>query len=533
LVLAAVGVVLAGCTFPSSRCGEEELVAPSNPFPADDQVIDSLTPTLTWTYEGDCEPEAFRISFYTDREFPDGTTVEVEADTTWWVPPTLEPGTGYRWYVQPISGSAEGPWEGGHFSTGPVCGDPSAYAAPALLSPADGESVPLQHITVSDGTRIPTVSFHFVWDDSSSCLPPDGYHLEISPWRDFRPGRDLDEFTTTHQRAMFFFPPGVEWRSCSSYYWRVSTVLPDGSDGPTSETWSFVTPNATGGPCLEVHLPPLEVAPPATGTSAIAGHVFHDECAVPYESTDVAPAGCVIMPDGGMEANGVLDPGEVGIGGVTVHLAASTCPALGALTDVTDVNGYYSFTSLPAGTYCISIDAMHEENVTVLIPGSWTIPYRWYGPGPIYTEVDLGGADIRRLNDFGWDHQFLPAPEPLSTPVPLMGTAVQNANCRAGPSSLYDVLTSVLRGVRMPIVGRNQESTWWAVQAPGLIAHCWLWGQSLEFEGDPSLAPILEAPPLPSPTPAQACWVWNPQTQQNACTSPCPPNAQPGGPCTP
>jgi hypothetical protein len=332
---------------------------------------------------------------------------------------------------------------------------------------------------------------------------------------------------------MFFFPPGVEWRSCSSYYWRVSTVLPDGSDGPTSETWSFVTPNATGGPCLEVHLPPLEVAPPATGTSAIAGHVFHDECAVPYESTDVAPAGCVIMPDGGMEANGVLDPGEVGIGGVTVHLAASTCPALGALTDVTDVNGYYSFTSLPAGTYCISIDAMHEENVTVLIPGSWTIPYRWYGPGPIYTEVDLGGADIRRLNDFGWDHQFLPAPEPLSTPVPLMGTAVQNANCRAGPSSLYDVLTSVLRGVRMPIVGRNQESTWWAVQAPGLIAHCWLWGQSLEFEGDPSLAPILEAPPLPSPTPAQACWVWNPQTQQNACTSPCPPNAQPGGPCTP
>jgi hypothetical protein len=199
---------------------------------------------------------------------------------------------------------------------------------------------------------------------------------------------------------------------------------------------------------------------------------------------------------------------------------------------VTDVNGYYSFSSLPAGTYCIAIDAMDEDNVTVLIPGSWTMPYRWYGPGPIYTEVDLAEADIRRLNDFGWDHQFLPAPEPPSSPVPLVGTAIQNANCRAGPSSLYDVLTSVLRGVRMPIVGRNQESTWWAVQAPGLVAHCWLWGQSLEFEGDPSLAPILEAPPLPSPTPIQGCWVYNAQ-QQPVCTVPCPPNPVPGGACTP
>jgi hypothetical protein len=84
----------------------------------------------------------------------------------------------------------------------------------------------------------------------------------------------------------------------------------------------------------------------------------------------------------------------------------------------------------------------------------------------------------------------------------------------------------------MPIVGRNQESTWWAVQAPGLIAHCWVWGQSVEIEGDPGLAPILAAPPLPSATPVQGCYVYNAQ-QQPVCTVPCPPNAVPGGVCTP
>jgi hypothetical protein len=545
VAISALGLALAACSFPSAGCREEELVAPTNLHPADDSVIDALLPTLTWSYEGDCEPESFRLRLSSSIEFPEGITAEVGGDTTWWVPTAaLEAGMSYSWSVTPISGSAEGPWEGGYFRTGPPCTSNEAadYAAPVLMNPANGAAVDLAYITFSDGTREPTVSFRFIWDDPASCLPTHGYHVEVATSSDFGPGSVIDEWRTTHHSSMFFFAPGIEWEQCARYFWRVSTVLPDSTDGPTSEIWSFVTPNAGGAACLEVHLPPhefvppVEVTPPPAGSSAIAGHVWHDECAVPYESTEVAPPGCVIMPDGGMEANGILDPHEVGIEGVTVHLAAGPCPAVGAPTDVTDVSGYYSFTSLVAGTYCISIDATDEDNISVLIPGNWTVPYRWYGPGPIETEVSLGEADIQRLNDFGWDHQFLPSPGAApSTPTPLMGTAIQNANCRAGPGSLYDVLTSVLRGVTMPIAGRNQESTWYAVQAPGLLAHCWVWGQSLEFDGDPSLAPILAAPPLPSPTPTQvqACWVWNPQVQQNVCTSPCPQGAQPGGACTP
>jgi hypothetical protein len=234
-----------------------------------------------------------------------------------------------------------------------------------------------------------------------------------------------------------------------------------------------------------------------------------------------------------MEANGVLDPGEVGIEGVTVHLGTGPCPAADGQADVTDESGYYSFTSLTAGTYCVSIDMLDEDNISVLIPGNWTVPYRWYGPGPIEIEVTLGEADIQRLNDFGWDYQFLPAPEAPSTPVALMATTIQSVNCRAGPGVLYDVLTSVLGGVQLPIVGRNAEGTWWAVQAPGLIAHCWIWADNAEASGDIEAAPILAAPPLPTPTatPIQACWVWNGNV--NVCVSPCPADAQPGGACTP
>src|SRR3972149_10026736 len=108
--VSALALALAACTFPSEGCREEELVAPTNVHPTDDSVIEALSPTLTWSYEGDCEPESFRIQLSSSRDFPEGLTAEVGGDTTWWVPPTaLEPGMSYSWNVRPIAGSAEGP----------------------------------------------------------------------------------------------------------------------------------------------------------------------------------------------------------------------------------------------------------------------------------------------------------------------------------------------------------------------------------------------------------------------------------------
>jgi hypothetical protein len=332
---------------------------------------------------------------------------------------------------------------------------------------------------------------------------------------------------------MFFFAPGEEWEECSAYYWRVTTILPGSTDGPTSDTWSFITPNASGGACMEVLPAVVEVAPRATGHSAIAGHVWHDECAVPYASTDVAPSGCIFMPDGGLEANGLLDPGEGGIEGVTVRLGVGSCPAETSWTDTTDASGYYSFENLSAGTYCVSIDPLADGNVSVFIPGSWTVPER--GCEPAQYDISLGDDDIQRMNDFGWDYQFLPAPEaPTPTPTtsaPPIARLLQNANCRRGPGTVYDVVTSILLGQTVPIDGRNAQSTWWRVLPQGLLSGCWVAGSTLEVLGDVSGVPVIAAGP--TPTPEQGCWVQNCQQCPLVCTLPCPPNATPGGACTP
>ena len=537
----ALAMLLGACTFPSEGCRPEELVAPTNLAPSDNVVVGSLSPTLTWSYDGDCEPESFRISLSSDLEGPGaGTTAEVGGDTTYWVPPApLEPAMTYGWTVWAVSGSAEGPrgggiMGGGEFRTGPVCdsSDPADYDAPTLVSPANGTAVPLAYITFSDGTREPTVSFHLVWEDPTSCLPSAGYRVTVATSRDFAPDATIEDFATTNQRTLFFFPPGVEWEQCADHFWRVSTIVPGSMDGPTSDTWSFVTPNASGGACMEVLPAVAEVARPATGSSAIAGHVWHDLCAVPYASTDIAPPGCIFLPDGGLEANGILDPGEGGIGGVTVHLGSGPCPVVDGQTDMTDASGYYSFSLLSAGTYCVSIDAADDDNIAVLIPGSWTSPYRWYGPGPIEIELSLGEADIQRFNDFGFDYQFLPAPEPPTpTSAPPVATFLTNANCRRGPGTVYDVVTSLQQGQSVPIDGRNAEGTWWRVLPQGLLTGCWVSGSTVEVMGDVSAVPLIAAGP--TPTPEQACWVQACGQCPLVCTLPCPPNAIPGGACTP
>jgi hypothetical protein len=94
---------------------------------------------------------------------------------------------------------------------------------------------------------------------------------------------------------------------------------------------------------------------------------------------------------------------------------------------------------------------------------------------------------------------------------------------------VYEIVTSLHQGQTAPVEGRNVEGTWWWILLPGLQAHCWVAGSTVQVSGDIAGVTVYEAPPEPVP----ACWVFDPQQQQNVCTVPCPPNAQPGGTCTP
>jgi RNA polymerase sigma-70 factor (ECF subfamily) len=69
------------------------------------------------------------------------------------------------------------------------------------------------------------------------------------------------------------------------------------------------------------------------------------------------------------------------------------------------------------------------------------------------------------------------------TPVQIIteptGEFTQNANCREGPGTAYNVVTSLLQGQTVSIAGRNEGSTWWWIALPN-GGHCWVSGVSVD-----------------------------------------------------
>jgi uncharacterized repeat protein (TIGR01451 family) len=109
------------------------------------------------------------------------------------------------------------------------------------------------------------------------------------------------------------------------------TTLPDGIVDPTVDPDSTVdleTVATVGG-----GTPATDIDFAVSGTASLGDNVFLDE-----------------------NQNGRLDPGETGVPGVTVIATVSTRAGVMTYTTVTDSNGNYEFTDLPAGDYSISID---------------------------------------------------------------------------------------------------------------------------------------------------------------------------------
>jgi hypothetical protein len=151
----------------------------------------------------------------------------------------------------------------------------------------------------------------------------------------------------------------------------------------------------------------------------------------------------------------------------------------------------------------------------------------WSEPRSMYTDIDRSCLEPPIPG-------ITPHPGPIGgatptfTPTSSVPTArlLQNAYCRRGPGTDYDVLTDITRGSTVALIGRTPDNSWWQVRTPDGQAQCWLAGQNVETSGDTSNVPIVE-------TGAQACWVKGPNDNEPRCTYPCPQGAQPGGACTP
>jgi cellulose synthase/poly-beta-1,6-N-acetylglucosamine synthase-like glycosyltransferase len=139
-----------------------------------------------------------------------------------------------------------------------------------------------------------------------------------------------------------------------------------------------------------------------------------------------------------------------------------------------------------------------------LIPLPTGVPtYAWLLPEEISPELIFGGRE--------------------STPAPHIATvAVESANCRAAPSTDYDVITRVAFGQQLEILARNPDfnNLWWLVRIPNGDGTCWISSITVQTVGPyddipvqdplgqgivvPTSAPTLPGgppPPLPTSTP--------------------------------
>jgi hypothetical protein len=171
---------------------------------------------------------------------------------------------------------------------------------------------------------------------------------------------------------------------------------------------------------IENHINPEPTVAPISASGSIRGVLWHDHCEVSSLS-GVLPRGCVESASQGfVHANGILDQGETGIGGVEITLGVGICPAMGVAVAVTNPQGEYQFSDLAPGVYCVSVNNATSHSAA-LEPGMWTYPKNDGGMGVGWFTVTLDAGEEMEGVNFGWD-TFLQrhgdSPEPSNTPTP-------------------------------------------------------------------------------------------------------------------
>ena len=161
---------------------------------------------------------------------------------------------------------------------------------------------------------------------------------------------------------------------------------------------------------------------PADGI--IAGRLWSDQC-------DSDGRGCQLV-DGALQPDGIEDPTEPGIEGVTVHIGQGQCPSLGYAEVTTGANGTYLVPGLPPGAYCVSVDPAAGSNRAQLGEAPWTHPT--FGLGISRITVTLRQANETRLVNFG---RASAEAMPTVSPTPT-GASPAATPTTSGPQACLD-----------------------------------------------------------------------------------------------
>lgn len=88
---------------------------------------------------------------------------------------------------------------------------------------------------------------------------------------------------------------------------------------------------------------------------------------------------------------------------------------------------------------------------------------------------------------------------PTPAAAPLI-TFTQNANCRKGPGTPYEIVTSATAGQAAQIEGRSQASDWYYVLLPSGTTRCWVAASTGTLSGSVDGLSVIPAPSLPTAT---------------------------------
>jgi hypothetical protein len=372
-------VALNTATAQGGGCDASSLVAPGIPS-SEEVIVPTLQPELSWIYDGPCPPDGFRLEVAPGGEFasPDTLIATTDGVTTSWRPARdLQPATRYAWRVAARSGSALGPYSISQtFFTGPTC-DGADLQAPSPVSPE-------QEGIVNDPSPILEWSYPV-----TSCLQ-ETYNFEVSADPAFS-----SPVLAGHAGPATAFETEIGYLvDCTPYFWRVRAVYGEDISGPYSAVGIFFC-DFVGGCTAHSPLP------------RVTGVVWSDQCesigVIPGEAPP--PPGCVYR-EGAYGADGIRQPSEAGIEGVTIRYSPGGCPPSGngaTVWEPTGSDGAFAQVLTP-GTYCFWLERAGDANEAVLGEGLLTYPPGGYD-APSNYEVTLAWGEVRAGLDFGWDRR--------------------------------------------------------------------------------------------------------------------------------
>jgi uncharacterized protein YraI len=86
--------------------------------------------------------------------------------------------------------------------------------------------------------------------------------------------------------------------------------------------------------------------------------------------------------------------------------------------------------------------------------------------------------------------------QPTFTPSGTFFVVDTGANCRSGPDTAYDKITSFQSGSYLTLVGHNSDNTWWYILTGN--TNCWISGTTGHTTGPLTNLPLISAPPTPT-----------------------------------